>query len=135
MNFPHKLPPVRADHDCLRQVLTNLLSNAIKFSPKGGLITVEATVEEPYMRVSVRDQGLGIPREALPRLFSKFFRVDNHETRSIGGTGLGLALIKKIIEAHGGRVWAESEVGSGSTFFFTLPITEFAEAPTSWKIA
>jgi PAS domain S-box-containing protein len=119
--LPARLPLVSADQDCLRQVLTNLLSNAVKFSPKGGLITLGATVEENQIVVSVADQGMGIPKEALPQLFSKFFRVDNQETRSIGGTGLGLALIKKTIEAHGGKVGVTSEEGVGSTFFFTLP--------------
>lgn len=120
--IPDSLPPVRADQDSLRQVLTNLLSNAIKFSPHGGAITVNARHEDQSVLVSVIDHGVGIPPEAFPHLFSKFFRVDNQETRSIGGTGLGLALIKKIIEAHGGRVWADSKVGAGSTFFFTLPL-------------
>jgi len=72
--------------------------------------------------VWVADQGVGIPSEVLPKLFSKFFRVDNQETREIGGTGLGLALVKEIVEAHEGRVWVESEIGKGSTFFFTLPV-------------
>jgi len=120
--LPSSLPLVRADRDCLRQVLTNLLSNAIKFSPKGGVITVGATQQASGVTVLVADQGIGIPKDALPKLFSKFFRVDNQETRSIGGTGLGLALVKKIIEAHEGQVWVTSEEGVGSTFFFTLPV-------------
>lgn len=116
------LEPARADSDCLRQVLTNLLSNAIKFSPKGGVVTVSAWRQDEQLLISVADQGMGIPQEALSQLFSKFFRVDNQETRSIGGTGLGLALVKKIIEAHEGEVWVESAEGVGSTFFFTLPL-------------
>jgi PAS domain S-box-containing protein len=122
MDIPASLPPVHADHARLRQILTNLLSNAIKFSPHGGVVTVAAKREGAAVTVSVADQGVGIPPEALSQLFSKFFRVDNQETRSIGGTGLGLALVKKIIEAHDGRVWVESEAGKGSTFFFTLPV-------------
>lgn len=125
--IPDSLPPVRADQDSLRQVLTNLLSNAIKFSPHGGAITINAQQEGQSVVVAVADHGVGIPPEAFPHLFGKFFRVDNQETRSIGGTGLGLALIKKIVEAHGGRVWADSKVGAGSTFFFTLPSMEQAD--------
>ncbi len=122
LDFPTEIPLVRADHDSFRQVLTNLLSNAIKFSPQGGVVTVSAQLSGKEVVLSVADQGIGIPKEALPKLFGKFFRVDNQETRDIGGTGLGLALIKKIIEAHGGRVWVESTVGKGSTFFFSLPV-------------
>ena len=87
-----------------------------------------ATVEDDAVKVWVEDQGLGIPTEAVPNLFSKFFRVDNQDTRQIGGTGLGLALVKEIIEDHGGRVWVESVVGKGSTFFFTLPVSEASRA-------
>jgi len=124
LDIPAALPPILADHDSLRQVLTNLLSNAIKFSPNGGTITVAAKLKVPFITVSVADQGVGIPADALPHLFNKFFRVDNQETRRIGGTGLGLALVKKIIEAHGGKVWVESTLGKGSTFFFTLPLAQ-----------
>lgn len=122
---PDSLPPVRADADRIRQVLTNLLSNAVKFSPDGGTVTVGARQEGTQVAVWVADQGVGIPPEALPKLFSRFFRVDNTATRSIGGTGLGLALVKEIVEAHKGQVWAESEIGKGSTFFFTLPIKAY----------
>jgi PAS domain S-box-containing protein len=110
------------DVDRIRQVLTNLLSNAIKYSPQGGEITLGMRREGDEVVVWVSDQGMGIPSEVIPRLFNKFFRVDCKETRSINGTGLGLALVKAIIDAHGGRVWVESTLGVGSTFFFTLPI-------------
>lgn len=120
--LPPSLPPVRADADRLRQVLSNLLSNAVKFSPQGGEVTLGARLEgRKKVVVWVADQGVGIPPEEMHKLFSKFFRIDNTETRSIGGTGLGLALVKEIVEAHGGQVWAESTSGQGSTFFFTLP--------------
>jgi PAS domain S-box-containing protein len=132
LHVPTPVPPVRADQDCLRQVLTNLLSNAVKFSPKGGGITLGAALREDSVVVSVADQGIGIPQEAFPHLFSKFFRVDNQETRSIGGTGLGLALIKKIVEDHAGQVWVKSQVDVGSTFFFTLPLaSQDSTAPPS----
>lgn len=120
---PETLPCARIDTARLRQVLTNLLSNAIKFSPQGGIVTVGAKVEGEALKVWVKDQGVGIPPEAQLNLFSKFFRVDNRDTRSIGGTGLGLALVKEIVKAHGGRVWVESAVGKGSTFCFTLPLS------------
>lgn len=115
------LPFVRADAVRLRQVLENLLSNAVKFSPHGGEVTVGARPEGTHVVVWVTDQGLGIPREEIQKLFNKFQRVERHETRGIGGTGLGLALTKQIIAAHHGTIWVESEVGKGSTFFFTLP--------------
>jgi PAS domain S-box-containing protein len=114
------LPPVRADADSLRQALNNLVSNALKYSPDGGEVRVGARLQEEEVLVWVSDQGVGIPAEALPHIFSKFYRVDNTVTRKIGGTGLGLALVKDIVELHGGRVWAESQVQKGSVFYFTL---------------
>jgi PAS domain S-box-containing protein len=123
------LPPVHADGERLRQVLANLLSNAIKFSPHGGTVTVGARPDGAQVLVWVADQGLGIPPEDLPKLFSKFFRVEHHEARHIGGTGLGLALVKEIVEAHHGTVWVESVLGTGSTFFFTVPVASAAAPP------
>jgi signal transduction histidine kinase len=116
------LPLVYADDQRIRQVMTNLLSNAVKFSPAEGVMTVGARVQEGAVVTWVADEGAGIPVEAIPKLFERFFRVDNEETRHIGGAGLGLALVKEIVEAHGGRVWVESTLGQGSTFFFTLPL-------------
>lgn len=113
---------IRADKGRLQQVLANLLSNAVKFSPAGGEIAVGAARRDAEAVVWVKDHGLGMPAEALPQLFHKFFRVDNGATREIGGTGLGLALSKGIIEAHKGDIWVESAPGQGSTFFFTLPV-------------
>ena len=121
LDIAQSLPAVQADANRLRQVLANLLSNAIKFSPQGGEIVVGARTETSKAIVWVKDLGIGIPQEAVPKLFTKFFRVDNSDTRDIGGTGLGLALVKEIIAAHQGSVWVESTVGKGSTFFFTLP--------------
>jgi PAS domain S-box-containing protein len=128
--LPPQLPMVRADRERIQQVLANLFSNAVKFSPEGSAISVGAQVRDGETVVWVKDQGLGIPQEALPKLFSKFFRVDNQDTRTIGGTGLGLALIKKIVEEHTGKVWVESTVGEGSTFFFTLPLAEAEQHET-----
>jgi len=120
IDVPPTLPPVRVDADRLHQVLTNLLSNAIKFSPAGGDITIGACQDGRDLVVWVADSGIGIAPEQHAKLFSKFFRVDNTATRSVGGTGLGLALVQNLIAAHGGRVWVNSVPGKGSTFFFTL---------------
>ncbi|MSQ47329.1 MAG: response regulator [Deltaproteobacteria bacterium] len=115
---------VLADADRIRQVLMNLLSNAIKYSPAGGEVTVGARQEESEVVFWVADHGIGIPPEWIPKLFQRFSRLDNPLTRHISGTGLGLALVKEIVDAHHGRVWVESEVGTGSTFFFSLPVAE-----------
>ena len=122
LETPETLPPVWADADRLRQVLTNFLSNAVKFSPQGGDIRVGARREGEDIIAWVTDQGVGISPEDLQKLFTKFYRVDNKETRHVGGTGLGLAIVREILEAHKGRVWVESTAGVGSTFFFSLPI-------------
>jgi CheY-like chemotaxis protein/anti-sigma regulatory factor (Ser/Thr protein kinase) len=125
VDVPDTLPLVRADPDRIMQVLANLISNARKYSPGGGEIRVSAQAEHEWVTLSVADRGLGLPPEALPRLFEKFFRVDNSDRRSIKGTGLGLAIVKQIVEAHGGRVRAESEgLGQGTTVSFTLPRAE-----------
>jgi signal transduction histidine kinase len=116
------LPPIWADADRLRQVLTNLLSNAVKFSPQGGEVRVGARREGEQVIVWVADQGVGIPPESLDKLFTKFYRVDNKETQHVGGTGLGLALVKEIVASHKGRVWVDSAINGGSTFSFSVPV-------------
>ncbi|MBC7107085.1 MAG: PAS domain-containing protein, partial [Firmicutes bacterium] len=116
------LPPVAGDPDMLARVLVNLVDNAVKYTPEGGRITVRAEAADGHVRVSVSDTGVGIPEESLPRVFERFYRVDKSRAREQGGTGLGLAIVKHIVEAHGGRVWARSEVGRGSTFTFELPV-------------
>ena len=103
--IPASLPLVLADEERLRQVIVNLLSNAIKFSPSGGRITVRAVQANSMVRVEVIDQGVGIPQEALPHIFERFYRVDSSLTRTTVGTGLGLYISKQVIEAHGGRIW------------------------------
>lgn len=130
LDLPEELPSIWADPDRFRQVLVNLISNAVKFSPEGGEIVVGAKGRGSELMVWVRDQGIGIRPADQSKLFERFFRVDNTETRCIGGTGLGLALVKEIVEAHRGRVWLESEYGKGSTFFFSLPAAEIASSGT-----
>jgi PAS domain S-box-containing protein len=112
----------RADRQKIRQVVDNLLSNAVKFSPEGGVVDAGCRAEDGQVVVWVRDHGLGIPEDAIPRLFTKFYRVDNSATREIGGTGLGLELARQIVERHQGKIWVESRLGQGSTFYFTLPL-------------
>ncbi len=120
---------VRADPQRIHQVIANLLSNAIKFSGQHAEIVVQVRNEGSFALVSVEDNGPGIPAAALPQLFERFYRVDNSATRRVGGSGLGLSLVRAIIEAHGGEVNVESEVGKGSRFWFSLPHA-IGEAPT-----
>jgi len=112
---------VRADSDKLRQVMVNLLDNAIKFNKEEGTITFDIQEIEDDFQVSVTDTGPGIPEEAIPRIFERFFTVDKARSREMGGTGLGLSIVKHIIENHGGSVSCQSQVGVGTTFSFTLP--------------
>ncbi len=131
IDIPPHLSPVYADRDKVRQVLVNLITNAVKYSPNGGEIrlTVTEDAELPpdhpkgqFVRIAVSDQGIGIAPEDLPRIWERFFRVDNGNTRRIGGTGLGLSIARALVELHGGRIWAESKLNKGSTFYFTLPV-------------
>ncbi len=119
-DFAPNVPPVRADPDRMAQVLENLLSNAIKFSPDGGQITVRIWPEDGLVYTAVSDTGIGIPPDKLARIFERFYQVDGSTTRRFGGAGLGLTLCKQIIEAHGGQIYVESELGKGTTFWFTL---------------
>jgi two-component system phosphate regulon sensor histidine kinase PhoR len=113
---------IQADRNYLEQVLINLLDNAIKYTSSGGGITISALeTDEKEIQISVQDNGIGIPRDDLPRIFERFYRVDKGRSQEMGGTGLGLSIVKHIIQAHGGRVWVESQFGKGSTFHFTLP--------------
>ncbi len=120
-NIPDDLPLVAGDEGWLLQVFDNLLGNAIKFSPDGGRITVTVEDVGPMERVSVADQGIGIPKDQQERIFERFYQVDGSAKRRFGGVGLGLAIVKRIVETHGGKVWVESEEGKGSTFYFTIP--------------
>ncbi len=124
VELPENVPPIRGDSIRLRQVLTNLVDNALKYTHEGGTVAVQMSVDNGTVTVRVRDTGIGIGPDDLPHVFDKFYRVEGEETRDIAGTGLGLAIAKSIVEAHGGRIWAESEPGAGSVFSFTLPVLE-----------
>jgi two-component system phosphate regulon sensor histidine kinase PhoR len=113
---------VYADEEAVSQILGNLLDNAIKYTPEGGRIEVGARPAGEFVEIRVSDSGAGIPREDLPRLFERFYRVDKARSREMGGTGLGLSIVKHLVLAHNGRVWVESTLGKGSTFFFTLSV-------------
>ena len=111
------------------QVLTNLVANAIKFTPAGGAVEVTAGVDGDRMRVTVRDTGVGIPANELSKLFQRFSQLDMSVTRQSGGTGLGLSICKALVEAHGGEIGVTSEPGTGSTFWFALPLQRQATPP------
>jgi two-component system phosphate regulon sensor histidine kinase PhoR len=120
LEYPEELPPVMADATRVQQVVVNLLHNSIKFTPSGGNVTVRAMQQERAVRFSVSDTGIGITAEDLSRIFERFYKVDR--SRATSGTGLGLAIARHLVEAHGGRIWVESEVGKGSIFHFTIPL-------------
>jgi signal transduction histidine kinase len=117
---------VVADPDRILQVLTNLISNAVKFSMPGSTVSVRVEARRDDVLVSVRDEGRGIPSDKLEAVFERFQQVDSSDARQKGGTGLGLPIARSIVQLHGGRLWAESELGKGSTFSFTLPRPESA---------
>ncbi|MGD1211952.1 MAG: ATP-binding protein [Candidatus Acidiferrales bacterium] len=119
---PPGLPAVRGDASLLREVLQNLLDNAIQYTPEGGQIRVSATAGAREATITVADTGIGIPLADQERIFERFYRVDAARSREAGGTGLGLSIAKHIVEAHGGRLWVESEVGRGSKFSFSVPL-------------
>jgi signal transduction histidine kinase len=120
--LPGDLPSVFADRERVHQVLFNLLDNAVRFTPLGGRVTVTASSHNGSVDVVVADTGPGISSEHLPRVFERFYRVDQSRSRDDGGTGIGLAIARSVVEAHGGRIWADSEPGRGSAFTFELPV-------------
>jgi signal transduction histidine kinase len=119
-----------ADRDKLTQVIINLLDNAIKYSPDGGEIVVGAHADNSLAHLSVRDQGLGIPPDALGTIFERYARIESERHRTIPGTGLGLPIVRQIAELHGGCAWAESQPGQGTTLHVSLPLTP--PAATTW---
>ncbi|MEP7285152.1 MAG: ATP-binding protein [Chloroflexota bacterium] len=124
---------VRGDEDRLRQLLLNLVTNAIKYTPAGGKVTINLIHKAGYAFLSVSDTGIGIPPEDLDHIFDRFYRVDKARSRQMGGTGLGLSIASWIAEAHQGRIWAESNVGQGSTFTLQLPSTDQPETPEAMR--
>ncbi|MEW6182647.1 MAG: two-component system histidine kinase PnpS [Bacillota bacterium] len=123
VELPPSLPEVHGDPELIGQVFSNLIDNALKFTSQGEIV-IKAVTSPGWIKVDVRDTGIGIPKESLPRIFERFYRVEKARSRASGGTGLGLAIVKHIVEAHGGRVDVESELGGGSRFSFYLPVLE-----------
>ena len=124
---------IEIDTDKMTQVIDNILNNAIKYSPDGGKITVTMKTTDDQMILSISDQGLGIPKQDLPRIFDRFYRVERARSRAQGGTGLGLAIAKEIIKQHKGFIWAKSEYGMGSTFTIVLPYDKDAVKEEVWE--
>jgi signal transduction histidine kinase len=122
INVEKDLPRVRVDHETLKLILGNLINNAIKFNKKGGKIIVDAARKNDMIEVSISDTGIGIPEEKLGKIFDSFYQVGGSQRRFSGGLGLGLSIVKKIIESHGGEISVKSEVDKGSSFCFTLPM-------------
>lgn len=118
------VPPLMGDASQLKQALINLLDNALRHTPSEGTITVRVWSQDRSIRLSVEDTGPGIDSQHLPHLFGRFYRIEQARDRQSGGTGLGLAIVKEIIEAHGGTIHAQSQVGKGTIFTITLPIWE-----------
>jgi two-component system NtrC family sensor kinase len=126
------LPAVYADKAKLRQVFFNLLSNSSRFTPEGGRIEIKAVKNGTHCHISVADNGIGIKKEDQTRIFEPFCQLNNAPGRGGGGTGLGLVVVKQLVEKHGGRVWLESEYGKGSRFSFTIPL--FSEEVKSHEV-
>ena len=124
---------IEIDTDKMTQVIDNILNNSIKYSPDGGKITVTMKTTDDQMILSISDQGLGIPKQDLPRIFDRFYRVDRARSRAQGGTGLGLAIAKEIVKQHEGFIWAKSEYGKGSTFTIVLPYDKDAVKEEVWE--
>ena len=132
-DYPINSVWIEIDTDKMTQVIDNILNNAIKYSPDGGKITVSMKTTDDQMILSISDQGLGIPKQDLPRIFDRFYRVDRARSRAQGGTGLGLAIAKEIIKQHNGFIWAKSEYGKGSTFTIVLPYDKEAVKEEIWE--
>jgi signal transduction histidine kinase len=142
MNLPENMPPVEADPDSVRQIMSNLLGNAIKSTSAQGVIDIFAArygeeSSEPgadietasFLKISIRDSGGGIAEKDVDRVFERFYRAERPLIEGLGETGVGMAIVKSLVEAHGGRVWVETEIGEGSTFHFLLPISDQFDDP------
>ena len=115
------------DTDRLIQVIDNIMNNAIKYSPEGGTVTVRLIETHNHVILSIGDEGMGIPRKDLNKVFDRFYRVDKARARQQGGTGLGLAISREVLKAHGGSIWVESQEEQGSTFYISLPYEPYEE--------
>jgi len=124
-NVPYTLPVTWADPDMLMRVFSNLYDNALRHTPSGGTVVIEARQQGNMIEVAVTDSGKGIPAEALPRIFDRFYRADNSRQASTGGSGLGLAIVQAIITAHDGTIRAENVPQGGARIIFSLPIPTF----------
>lgn len=137
IEFVRQLPKTKIfvsfDQDKLTQVLDNIISNAMKYSPEGGKVTFQLIKLGKHIRVSISDEGVGIPKESINRIFDRFYRVDKARSRQLGGTGLGLAISREIIHVHGGEIWATSIEGKGTTINFTLPFEPLHQYPEDRK--
>jgi two-component system, OmpR family, phosphate regulon sensor histidine kinase PhoR len=122
LNVPSQLPDVAADNRRLQEVVQNLLDNATQYTLPGGKIVLSAETFDDEVIFTVADTGIGIPQADQPRIFERFYRVDVARSREAGGTGLGLSIAKHLVEAQGGRIWVDSEVGVGSKFHFSIPV-------------
>jgi signal transduction histidine kinase len=141
MNLPENMPPVEADPDSARQIMSNLLGNAIKSTPVKGTIDISASRHEEndepdideentsFLKISIRDSGGGIAEKDIGRVFERFYRAERPLIEGLGETGVGMAIVKSLIEAHNGRVWVESEIGVGSVFHFLLPVSDQFDDP------
>lgn len=132
-DISYSLPMVMADGDMLKRIFSNICNNSLRHTPAGGHVTINAIIAGSMMRVTCVDTGEGIPEEALPRVFERFYRGDSARQSATGGSGLGLAIVRAIVEAHGGQVWAENVPGAGACIAFTLPVQEvpLPESPTA----
>jgi signal transduction histidine kinase len=129
VEIPKDLPhAIEADQALLQQAIYNLVENALKYTPEGGVVTIHLQCAPESLTFAIQDSGIGIPKSDVPRLFEKFYRGTNREALQQRGTGLGLAIVKSVAERHGGKVWVESELGEGSTFFLQIPLVQPKES-------
>ena len=127
MTLGKDLPSIEIDERLIEQVLINLIHNAIKFTEPGGMITISVKKQDDALCFSIHDTGIGIEPDLLGRIFERFYKTD--KARASSGTGLGLSIARHTVEAHGGKIWAESELGQGSIFYFTTPVEQSRIAP------
>jgi signal transduction histidine kinase len=130
-----RMPIVAGDRDRLIQVISNLVNNSVKYSPEGGTVTLSSRVEGGLALVSVTDTGIGIPADEIGHVFERFRRVRSGAAQSIPGTGLGLTIVKQIVEMHGGKIWVESALSHGSSFHFTIPLAAEGAIPMQLRHA